>query len=254
MLTHYCLTLIPDRPCAPRPEWAYRLYAALLEQAPAEFGARVHEIGISPISQYLDCRGKHFDWHVTLLGETAETALGPRLEQAVPFCLTKDQVLLTPRQKRKTYISAPEELFLRAAAGTGRHILEFRTASAFKSRGKYQVLPTSRLILQNLIQKWNGSFPDCPIEDEDGQGMEAMADGLLCRRFQLHDRTYFLKGNAVPGFVGTVTLENCLSGFHRELADALLTFAGYAGVGIKTSLGMGGVIHRTESSQKTPHG
>ena len=128
--------------------------------------------------------------------------------------------------------------------------MEFRTASAFKSRGKYQVLPTSRLILQNLIQKWNGSFPDCPIEDEDGQGMEAMADGLLYRRFQLYDRTYFLKGNAVPGFVGTVTLENCLSGFHRELADALLTFAGYAGVGIKTSLGMGGVIHRTESSQK----
>lgn len=76
--------------------------------------------------------------------------------------------------------------------------------------------------------------------------MEAMAVGLLCRRFQLRDRTFFLKGNAIPGFVGEMTLDNRLSGFHRELAGALLTFAGYAGVGIKTSLGMGGVEHRTE--------
>ena len=43
-----------------------------------------------------------------------------------------------------------------------------------------------------------------------------------------------------------MTLDNRLSGFHRELVGALLTFAGYAGVGIKTSLGMGGVTHHTE--------
>lgn len=76
--------------------------------------------------------------------------------------------------------------------------------------------------------------------------MEAMAAGLVCSRFQLHDQVYFLKGSAVPGFVGTMTLDNRLSGFHRELVGALLTFAGYAGVGIKTSLGMGGVTHHTE--------
>ena len=71
-----------------------------------------------------------------------------------------------------------------------------------------------------------------------------MADGLLCSRFALHDQSYCLKGKRIPGFVGSMTLENKLAGFHRELADALLVFAGYAGVGIKTALGMGGVIHR----------
>ena len=245
MLTRYCLELTPDRSCRTRPEWAYHLYAALLERAPAAFGIRVHEGSISPVSQYLDRRGGKRIWSVALLGAEAEAALGPPLEEGEPFYLEKEGILLRPAKVEQARIASPEELFLRAG-GAGRHILCFRTPAAFKSRGHYQILPTSRLILQNLIQKWNGCFPGCPIEDEDGQGMEAMAAGLVCSRFQLHDQVYFLKGSAVPGFVGTMTLDNRLSGFHRELAGALLTFAGFAGVGIKTSLGMGGVTHHTE--------
>ena len=57
---------------------------------------------------------------------------------------------------------------------------------------------------------------------------------------------YYLKGSSIPGFVGELTLENRLEGFQRQLADALLLFADHAGVGIKTTLGMGGVEHQTE--------
>ena len=35
MLTQYQLTLCPEQPCRPQPEWAYRLYAALLGTLPA---------------------------------------------------------------------------------------------------------------------------------------------------------------------------------------------------------------------------
>ena len=77
--------------------------------------------------------------------------------------------------------------------------------------------------------------------------MEALAVGLRPRSFGLHDQTYYLKGNSIPGFVGELTLENRLDGFHRELANALLYFADFAGVGIKTTLGMGGVEHITHT-------
>lgn len=242
MLTRYRLELVPDGPCHSRPEWAYRLYAALLEKAPASFGALVHEMRISPVSQYLDRKDEHLCWTVTLLGQEAETALGPLLEENAPVFLEKDRVLLHSMLREKEHIGDPEELF-RRAAGTGGHCLEFCTAASFKSRGQYQILPTSRLILQNLVKKWNACVPDCPIEDEDGAGVDALAAGLVCRHFQLRDKTYFLKGNPVPGFVGKLVLENRLNGFQRELTDTLLTFGGYVGVGIKTSLGMGGVKH-----------
>ena len=142
-----------------------------------------------------------------------------------------------------------DDLFALSARQDGFHVLRFQTPTAFKSQGQYLNLPTSRLIVQSLLQKWNGCFPDCPIEDEDGQGMETIAAGLRCRRFRLRDQMYYLKGNSIPGFVGEMTLENRLSGFHRELADALLLFSGYSGVGIKTALGMGGVMHQMDASR-----
>lgn len=242
MLTRYCLALTPDRPCRPRPEWAYRLYAALLARGPAAFGEQVHGGELSPISQYLDQKEDRLCWTVTLLGGQAEAALGPLLEEDVPIFLEKDRVRLQTALLEKDRLADPEELFARSA-GSGLHRLEIRTAAGFKSRGQYQILPTARLILQSLVKKWNGCVPDCPIEDEDGAGLDALAAGLVCRRFQLRDRAYFLKGNAVPGFTGSLVLENRLDGFQRELVDALLTFSGYVGVGIKTSLGMGGVEH-----------
>jgi CRISPR/Cas system endoribonuclease Cas6 (RAMP superfamily) len=39
----------------------------------------------------------------------------------------------------------------------------------------------------------------------------------------------------------TVIRLKFLSGFHKQLANALLAFGTYSGVGIKTTLGMGGL-------------
>lgn len=243
MLTRYEFSMTPDRPCRPRPEWGYHLYAALLTRLPPEFGQRVHEDGISPVSQFFCPRAG--TWTVTVLGGEAEAQAGPALERCGPFPLRRDGVVLTPALERRERVDSADELFRRGAAGSRFHRLEVCTAAAFRSRGRYVVLPTSRLLLQSLMKKWNGCFPECPIVDEDGQGMDAMADGLVLRAFSLRDADYLLKGRSIPGFRGTLTVENTLSGFHRELADALLAFSGFSGVGIKTALGMGGVRHKT---------
>lgn len=235
--------MAPDRPCRPRAEWGYHLYAALLDRLPPEFARRVHEDGASPVSQFVSAPEGRPHWTVTLLGEEAEGLVGPVLEECEPFALQKDGVVLTPALVARERVADADGLFRRGAAGSRFHRLEVCTPAAFKSRGQYVNLPTPRLILQSLMKKWNGCFPDCPIVDEDGQGMDAMAGGLMFRGFSLRDAAYSLKGRAIPGFRGTLTVENTLSGFHRELADALLVFSGFAGVGIKTTLGMGGVRH-----------
>lgn len=237
--------MTPDSPCRTRPEWGYHLYAALLERLPQKFGQRVHENGISPVSQFVSLRDGALYWSVTLLGEEAEVLARPVLEACRPLSLQKDRVTLTPSLELVEQIADADELFRRGILGSRIHQLDVCTAAAFKSRGQYLNLPTPRLILQSLMKKWNGCFPDCPIVDEDGQGMEAMAEGLAIREFRLRDAVYFLKGSPIPGFRGTLTLENRLSGFHRELADALLVFSGFSGIGIKTTLGMGGVRHKS---------
>lgn len=244
MLTQYQMTMVPDCPCSPRPEWGYQLYAALLEDAPEGFGAEVHQDAVTPLSQFLTVERDHVVWTVSLLGERSEQTLSPLLLRQDSVFLKKDQVRLHVAACRTERIRDVDTLFSLSAQQTGSHMLRFQTPTAFKSKGQYLNMPTTRLIVQSLIKKWNGCFPECPIEDEDGQGMEAIAAGLRCRRFQLRDQMYYLKGSSIPGFVGELTLENHLSGFHRELADALLLFSGYSGIGIKTALGMGGVRHQ----------
>lgn len=235
MLTQYCIKLNTPLP----PQAAYALYAALLEQAPADFAEAVHQTGVTPVSQYLqgDC------WYVSLLGDVPREALAPVLDTLDSVTLRKgQQVAFTEKTIRTT--TCLEELL--AAPAPDRFQIQLRTPVAFKSAGHYQLLPTQRLLLQSLILKWNGCFGDvCPIED-DGGGLDALSSGICYRKLKLDTREFRLKNTTISGVTGIIGAENHLTGFHRQLAAALLEFGTYAGVGIKTALGMGGITVKTD--------
>ena len=130
MLTQYQLALSPDRPCRPRPEWGYRLYAALLEDAPASFGAGVHQDAVTPVSQFLTVQDDPLLWTVSLLGGDSECALSPVLERAERFHLQKDGVVLSVQSRRVRRVSDVDELLSRGADHSGTHHLRFCTATA----------------------------------------------------------------------------------------------------------------------------
>ena len=240
MLTQYRMTLESDRPMRFAPEWGYRLYSALLERGPASFAERVHTDGITPVSQFLT-PGSRPVWTVNLLGEACERELGLLLEDISRLSLERDGVQLRIAEKTCRRIGDVDELFAAAESLADGCRLRVCTPAAFKSRGRYQTLPTPELVIQNLVRKWNGCITECPIEDTDGEGVAALADGLRWKSFDLHSEHYRLKGNAIPGFVGMLAVERESDGFHGQLTDALLMFSSYRGLGIKTALGMGGI-------------
>lgn len=241
LLTQYEITLSSDQ-SAPRSEWAYRLYAALLENAPSEFGTLVHQNTVVPVSQFFVPKAGMWCWTVNLLGENCARVLSPCLERERAYYLDKDHACLRVEKLERHIVEDVDTLFALAEKSKGNpHILRFQTPTAFKSQRRYVTLPSPWLLIQNLMNRWNGCITQCPIEDADGQGLHALANGLVFRQFQLESQVYHLKGNGIPGFVGELTVENKLQGFHQQLADALLLFAAYSGVGIKTTLGMGGI-------------
>lgn len=238
LLTRYRLALSAGRD-TPSPEWAYRLYAALLDGLPPAASEAVHRG--SAVSQFLAPRGGSWCWSVHLLGEDGHRLLAPCLESRRTYRLKKLGITLHVEDLERESVADVETLFALAQGLDLPRVLRFRTPTAFKSRGQYVSLPTPWLLLQSLARRWNSAFPACPIIDEDGQGLQALAEGLRFPRFRLESRGYCLKGSSIPGFVGEVAVESGLTGFHRHLAGLLLLFAPYAGVGIKTALGMGGV-------------
>ncbi len=123
-----------------------------------------------------------------------------------------------------------------------RVTLEMLSPASFKQSGRYVIYPQERLILQSLIAKWNLTYPLYPLEDEDALGL--MEAGLHIVDYRLRTTRYSIKGTKIPGFVGSVTLESRLPEPMEQIWKLLVLFAPFCGLGIKTTLGMGGVITR----------
>ena len=117
--------------------------------------------------------------------------------------------------------------------------LWFRTPCAFKQAGRYAIYPQEFLLLQSLVLHWNTAFPDCQLNDPDA--LDAILRGLHILDYNLHTVSYPIKNTRIPGFVGSAVVEARLALPLLELWNALLSFAPYGGIGIKTTLGMGGV-------------
>ena len=93
MLTQYKLTLQPEKPCSPRPEWAYRLYAALLAETSQDFAVSVHQSAVTPVSQFLRHTPQGLQWTINLLGEESEAVLAPVIDRLDRVLLEKDRVV-----------------------------------------------------------------------------------------------------------------------------------------------------------------
>lgn len=224
-----------------RPEWAYPLYSFLLNHADNEFSTAAHSDRSTPVSQYLRKTGEGLLWTVSLLDDNSINALEPLLCSQKSFLLDKDSLPLTVKRLERQAIDGADELLSisEADSQSGIHLLRFHTPTAFKSKGRYVCLPTARLIVQSLLRRWNTCMGTDVIIPEDET--DILAEGIYAERFNIHDSIYRIKGNPIHGFCGEMTLANRLSGEFREHAELLMAFAEYAGVGIKTALGMGGV-------------
>lgn len=251
MMTRYQIELTHGPDCKLDIGWAYRLYAALLDQLPSEQARQIHEAAVPPLGQFLKREADRWIWEIGLLGEQGEQFLGPILERTMSYALKDGAQEVRAKILQKEAIADLEELLSIGRANGTEHQFYFHTPTAFKSKGVYLSLPTTRLLLQSLVKKWNGNFPEYQIEDTDGEGLDALSHGLSINWFSLRSRRFWLKGREITGFAGKMVLENKNKGFHWELVNALLYFAQFSGIGVKTALGMGGVEYYGNGKEET---
>ena len=227
----------------PDSSWAYWFYSALMEHIPAEMAEMFHLPDRTPVNQHLSisAREKTLHWVVNVLGDAAEQGLLPHLESlselelrewAQPFKLVLDE--------KRSFADA--NAFWNHAAkmpDAAVHRLSIVTPTAFRSNHRYVILPDIRLILQSLILRWNSLAPALEIRDEDV--LQMMETQIWIRDYRLQTQRFELKGQKIPGFCGTIWMQNRLSVPLLEIWKGLLLFSAFSGLGIKTSLGMGAV-------------
>lgn len=242
MITRYEFLLSSGSGTPLPPAAAYRLYAWLLQQLPQELGDAWHLPGKSPVAQYLACDAARENniWILHLLDDCAAGALAPVLEHLQTVQL-HENTLHAALSKPPCRVSA-RELTEQAQQlpDVRRRQIGFVTPTAFKQDGQYVIFPQERLLLQSLILRWNEIFPELSLQDEDA--FLALVRGLSIRDYRLTTARYPLKNVRIPGFYGTVWIESRLPAPLEEVWRQLICFLPYVGVGIKTTLGMGGAV------------
>jgi len=243
MITHVELTLKTKHPESYRPDWAWGLYGFLCEIVGNECADCLHQQAITPLRQNLQLNAARdrFVWSLDLLDDSVSEKVVPILSSLEHLPLEKSP---EPLEVEGCSVASPvglPQLLERANSNleTFRSRLFFASPTGFKSEEQYVLFPTAELIAKSAMMRWNACFPEYPIEDEDAVRM--LLDGIWITSYNLRSTNYTIKGNKIPGFVGSVTINSRLAAPLKEIWNMLMAFVPYAGVGIKTALGMGAV-------------
>ena len=114
--------------------------------------------------------------------------------------------------------------------------LDFVTTAAFRRDGQYVIFPELYLIIQSLLNRWNKFAESFSIEDDVAKIL-----ATFCRvtEYNLRTQLFLLEHQKLTGFCGKMSVKLSGNRMVNNLLSMLFEYANYAGIGIKTALGMG---------------
>ncbi|HHU32014.1 MAG: CRISPR system precrRNA processing endoribonuclease RAMP protein Cas6 [Zhaonellaceae bacterium] len=222
--------------------WGTILHGALLELLPPELASMFHQSELRPFTQYvLPLSDQQLRWSIGIwepnIAELFAQALLPLSKIELKHKELTLQVIDTQRMRisKQDYFAR----FFLHDDPCRRYQLEFLTPCTHKRDGKYVLFPVPELIIRSLYTRYSSFSQEFSLDDQET--MEQLAGHLSIARYSLRSAVYYLERTKITGYLGKVTLS--IGGPEQlvRLTGALLSFSEYAGIGIKTALGMGGV-------------
>ena len=228
------------------------LQSVLLEQVDDFYAQQLHASTQNPYSQYcfLSEEGE-LVWRISALTDEAAERLITPASKIESFSLKKRGETFTIARKTIDSIGVDRLLAILQGDADASFRLRFATPTAFKSKGRYVIMPDVRLVFQNLLMRYNQVYAgDCEIDSET---VDYIAENVRITSYNLRSKYFprtMAKADKIPAFVGTVMLHVAGPQSLKGLVSMLLTFGEASGIGIKTSMGMGGMQLIRESSTR----
>jgi CRISPR-associated endoribonuclease Cas6 len=216
-----------------------------MEHVDVEYAAQLHRAPFNPYSQYCfwNKDGGVLVWRINALTDDAAKHI---IEPIQSLDAVRIRSLGT---EFKVHTIASETVELKEltdmihGSTQTRSTVRFLTPTAFKSSGAYVFMPTPRLIFQNLMMHYSQVYEGDNEVSPDTIDYLDKHTGITAYnlRSQYFDHAT-AAGKKIPAFVGTMALTAKGPQALTGLAHMLLKFGEYAGIGIKTSMGMGGMM------------
>ncbi len=238
------LTLSYDNKARFSYDWGYRFYGMLMEQLDINYVESLHGQKLTPITQYVSkvWNENCVRWTINLLDDLAVGNI-TKLIDRLQILHMKNNNMDFKVEEKDLLLDLTEKEFVQQSKLINyedrTYKLRFITPTSFKSNKEYVFFPTPELIIKSLLSKWNNFSNEIIIDDE--YVMNTIISGTRITSYNLRSHYYTIKSIKIPAFVGELALRVKMPLPILEIFNLLLSFACISGVGIKTSLGMGGV-------------
>lgn len=236
----------PPENVVPVVNWGSIMHGMLLDKIGTMLGSSFHNEGLKPFSQYIIPKKEgESTWRISILDEDLEDMFlefleskchGRWLLKQKGFHIEIGNFNIV---KKESYKNIADRAFLSDGVEK-RHKMTFKTITSFKKDGEYVIMPTTYLIIKSLFQRWDRFSKDLVLNDTNVR--DQLVSNCRIGSYELRSRVFELEGIRITGFCGNMTI-----GFKGpdpllRIADMLLSYSCYSGIGIKTALGMGGVM------------
>lgn len=216
----------------------------LMELIDSEYAGYLHQLPFNPYSQYVleEESGNKLRWRVSALNDEAADQLLRVLQETSVINLRARGVALEVDGLKIEQIPLIRLTDILHEQHDSRMSVRFLTPTAFKSKGEYIIMPSPRLIFQNLLMRYEQTYSGS--KEIDFETIDYLDSHTRISSYSLRSRYFTNIGgtsNKIPAFVGRMTLHFSGPQAVTGLARMLLLFGSYSGIGIKTSMGMGAV-------------
>lgn len=226
----------------------------LMRNISSDYAQKMHISGLRPFSQALLKENDSYLWQISTLNDEAyENIIEIIKKFKSVYIEDKKQEIALSQVDFKT--TSFEELFEKnyfSSEPSSFVKLGFLNPTAFKMAGRYVYMPDASLILSGLVKRFDAFSEKIKIEDE--QLVDEISQKVFIRDFRIFSRYFSVDGSKIPGFCGDLTLKVAGSQTLVKLVNMLADFSEYSGVGIKTALGMGSVVHKLTDRGGQKHG
>lgn len=228
------------------------MQGVLMENIDTSYASYLHEQRYNPYSQHLEMGDKKYWVIKTLKKEAYEQIILPLLDSDFQNFELKKKNIQIKVNKKELKIRPKKELLDRFYSNDISRIIqmELMTPTSFKSCGEYIIVPDLRLLYQNLMNKYSFSCED--MEMCDGDVLEELSSNSKIINYRLNSTFFEMERVKIPSFRGKMGIKINGTDTMAKYARLLMEFGEYAGIGIKTAIGMGAmkIVERSKQNER----
>lgn len=216
-------------------------HGVLMELLPENYAEYLHQSRLHPFSQHLEKRQEKWYWIICCLnGAARDIIINKTLWNLKQFSLKRQQQKIEILDKKYAECTYKELMDSFYREENNKYIqVRFCSPTAFKSQGQYVFYPDLKYIFQSLMNRYDAALEEAAMRDQET--LEQICNYARIIRYDLRSVSFPLEGVKIPAFMGEITIKMNGTQTMANFARMLFLFGTYAGVGIKTSLGMGSI-------------